>query len=167
MRDEVDWESWSPRERAVLCYIVQDGQVLLMEKQRGLGAGKVNAPGGRIEPGETEEEAAVRETEEEVLVTPLGLRRAGRLRFQFAEEDGSWGYSLEGIVFTAEGFRGEPGATEEADPFWVSLGEVPYGRMWADDALWMPRMFRGETFDGRFIFRGDEMLFHRIDFSRG
>src|SRR4051794_35353585 len=47
---EPDWAAWVPRERAVLCFIVCGGRVLLIHKKRGLGAGKVNAPGGKIEP---------------------------------------------------------------------------------------------------------------------
>ena len=46
----MDWKNWIPRERANLCFIVKDGSVLLIRKKRGLGAGKVNGPGGKIEP---------------------------------------------------------------------------------------------------------------------
>lgn len=153
----VDWNKWTPTERAVLCYIVKEGKVLLMTKKRGLGAGKVNAPGGRIEAGETPRQAAVRETEEEVLVTPHNLKEAGFLRFQFTD-----GYRLEGRVFTADDYTGTPGPTDEADPFWVPLREIPYEKMWADDILWMPAMFRGIPFHGDFLFDGDTMEWFRL-----
>ena len=64
MADRVDGPNWRPQERGVLCFIVKEGRILLIEKKRGLGAGKVNGPGGRIEKGETAEQAAVRETQE-------------------------------------------------------------------------------------------------------
>src|SRR3712207_7913941 len=32
----MDWSSWTPRERANLCFIVKDGRVLLIRKKRGL-----------------------------------------------------------------------------------------------------------------------------------
>ena len=51
--EDVDWESWIPEQRATLLFVVKDGQVLLIHKKRGLGAGKINAPGGRLDPGET------------------------------------------------------------------------------------------------------------------
>ena len=57
---EVDWSRWEPTERAVLCFVRDGDRVLLIHKKTGLGAGKVNAPGGRIDPGETAEEAAIR-----------------------------------------------------------------------------------------------------------
>jgi 8-oxo-dGTP diphosphatase len=34
--------------------------------------------------------------------------------------------------------------------------------MWADDALWLPLLMRGETFRGRFIFDGDRMVDHDL-----
>ena len=63
---EIDWTTWDAVDPATLLFVVRDGQVLLIRKKRGLGAGKVNAPGGRLDDGEMPAEAAVprrRETE--------------------------------------------------------------------------------------------------------
>ena len=51
--------------KAVLCHIVKDDKVLLIKKAKGFGAGKWNAPGGKIEPNEKPLEAAKREVLEE------------------------------------------------------------------------------------------------------
>jgi 8-oxo-dGTP diphosphatase len=153
-----DWAAWRPRETASLCFIIEDGRVLLIHKKRGLGAGKVNAPGGRLEPGETLEECAARETREEVGVTPTGLRRAGELRFQFVD-----GYSLRCAVFTASGRQGEPVETAEADPFWRRTQDIPFDRMWTDDRHWIPWMLAGRPFLGRFHFDGDRMLSGHVE----
>ena len=32
-------------------FVVQKGRILLIRKKRGIGAGKVNGPGGKFEPG--------------------------------------------------------------------------------------------------------------------
>ena len=32
-------------------FVVQGGKILLIRKKRGIGAGKVNGPGGKFEPG--------------------------------------------------------------------------------------------------------------------
>ena len=55
--DEINWETWTPDERGVIVFIIDREQkkVLLIHKKTGLGAGKINAPGGRIEKGETAE----------------------------------------------------------------------------------------------------------------
>ena len=148
-----DWARWEPDELATLLFIVRGGRVLLIEKHRGLGRGKINGPGGRIEPGETAEAAAVREVEEEVLVRPTGVRRMGELRFQFTN-----GHAIGVEVFRADGCVGEPGPTEEATPLWVALDAIPYDRMWEDDAVWLPFLLRGEPFSGRFVFDEDRML---------
>lgn len=44
---------WTPDILATLMFVVQDGKILLIRKKRGIGAGKVNGPGGKFEPGET------------------------------------------------------------------------------------------------------------------
>ena len=137
--------------------MVTDGRILLIEKHRGLGEGKVNGPGGRLEPGETPREAAIRETEEEVLVRPTGVRFAGELQFQFTS-----GFSIHVHVFRADGCIGEPGGTDEATPLWASLDRIPYDRMWEDDVVWLPLLLRRERFSGRFVFEGDRMLTHEI-----
>ncbi len=137
--------------------MVTGGRILLIEKHRGLGHGKVNGPGGRLEPGETARQAAIRETEEEVLVRPTGVRFAGELRFQFVD-----GHSIHVHVFRADGCVGEPGSTEEATPLWAPLDRIPYDRMWEDDAVWLPLLLCRERFSGDFVFDGDRMLTHQI-----
>ena len=151
--DSFGWDGWTPTERATLLFVVRDGQILLIEKHRGLGSGKVNGPGGRLEAGETPEAAAVREVEEEVGVRPTGIRPAGELRFQFIT-----GYSIQVYVFRADGHAGDPVPTPEATPFWTDLASIPYGRMWEDDAVWLPLLLRHQPFVGRFVFDGDLML---------
>jgi 8-oxo-dGTP diphosphatase len=156
--DDIDWQAWTPTEPATLVFVVRDGHVLLIHKKRGLGAGKINAPGGRIEPGETPLEGAVREMREELQVTPLGLQHAGENRFQFVD-----GYGIHVHVFRAGDCDGEPRETEEAAPLWVPLDSIPFSRMWEDDRLWVPLLLQGRRFSGRFIFDGDRMLDHAIE----
>jgi len=38
-RERVDGANWKPRERGTLCFIIENGKILLIEKKRGLGAG--------------------------------------------------------------------------------------------------------------------------------
>lgn len=153
----IDWASWSAPVHATLMFVVRDGEILLIKKKRGLGAGKINGPGGRLEPGETPREAAVRELIEEVDVEPLNPMKHGELSFIFTD-----GYSLHGTVFTATEFRGVPKESLEADPFWCSLEEIPYPRMWEDDPLWLPYLLKGAYTRGFFVFDDDVMLSKRV-----
>ncbi len=154
----MDWSKWLPQERANLCFIRRDSRVLLIRKKRGLGAGKINAPGGKIEPGETPLQAAIRETQEEIRVTPLGLRELGVLSFQFTD-----GYSLYCHVYLADDCEGEPRETEEAVPFWVEIDAIPYAEMWPDDVHWLPLALGEQRFQGFFELDGETLLRHRLD----
>ena len=150
----IDWESWTPEDIATLCFIRQAGQLLLIHKKRGLGAGKINGPGGRLDPGESPRQCAVRECQEELAITPLEPVERGLLEFQFAD-----GYRLRCHVFEAAGFSGTPVESEEAVPLWVPETDVPYDRMWADDQHWLPILLTSrDSFLGRFVFDEDRMM---------
>lgn len=155
---DVDWSGWRARDPATLVFVVQRGRMLLIRKKRGLGAGKINGPGGRFEPGETARRCALREVREELCIHPLGLEPAGENRFQFVD-----GYSIHVHVFRASGYEGRPQETEEALPLWFDVEEIPYHEMWEDDRLWVPRVLDGTWFSGRFLFDGDRMLDHALD----
>ena len=152
--EKYDWSLWKTTEEATLLFAFDGaGRVLLIHKKRGLGKGKINAPGGRLEPGESALEAAVRETREEVGLDVKNAVFRGRLFFHFVD-----GYNLLGHVFSATEWSGAPVETDEALPEWFALGGIPYARMWADDALWLPLMLAGENFVGKFVFDDDIML---------
>jgi 8-oxo-dGTP diphosphatase len=156
---DIDWTRW----RGVACtlvFVIRGGEVLLIRKQRGLGAGKINAPGGKTDPGESPLAGAIRETREEVCATPRELAWAGRNRFQFTD-----GSAIDVQVFRASALDGTPAATAEADPFWSPVERIPYGEMWEDDALWLPHLFAGREFSGRFLFDGDRMLDWAIELA--
>jgi 8-oxo-dGTP diphosphatase len=150
---DIDWASWVPDQKAALCLIIRDHEVLLIRKKTGLGAGKINMPGGRLEDGETAAEAVVRECREEVGITPIKPEKRVDLSFEFAD-----GLSLHCSAFFAYAHSGEAVETDEADPFWCDIGSIPFSEMWEDDALWIPRAMRGEHLKGVFIFDGDDML---------
>ena len=159
---QIDWDAWTPQQRATLLFVVRDGQILLIRKLRGLGAGKINGPGGRIDEGETPLMCAIREVQEELCVTPVAVGEMGVLRFQFADS-----MSILVHVFRASDCVGEPRQTDEAIPLWTPLDAIPYDSMWADDRLWLPRLLAGQPFDGWFVFDEDNMLDHRIDTPPG
>jgi len=155
---DVDWEQWTPQVRATLLFVVCGGRVLLIHKKRGLGAGKINGPGGKLEPGEAPLAGAIREVEEEIGVTPTGVEPRGEIRFQFID-----GLRLHGFVFAASGCVGEPRETDEAAPLWTAVDRIPYPRMWADDEAWLPWLLAGRCFVGRALFDGDRLLDQRFE----
>lgn len=154
---DIDWRNWQAKDPATLVFVIRDGKILLIDKKTGFGKGKVNGPGGKLEPGESPERCAVRECHEELGIHIESLRYCGQHRFQFVD-----GYSLLVWVYSAEHFTGVPTETIEARPFWAALDEIPYERMWADDHLWLPMLIRGQQFSGRWLFDGDRMLDYEL-----
>lgn len=159
--DDVDWAAWKPTIRATLLFVIRHGEVLLIHKQRGLGAGKINGPGGKIDPGESARDCAIRETFEELRITATGVEEVGELRFQFLDRT-----AIECIVFRADGYEGEPTETDEAVPLWCCLDAVPFDRMWPDDELWFPHLLAGRRFEGRCLFDDDVLLDAAIETTR-
>lgn len=132
--------------------------MLLIRKKRGLGAGKVIGPGGRLQPGESPVMAAVRETAEEVGIEVEQPALLGQLSFQFAD-----GYALLVYAFLATRYRGEVCSSDEAEPLWTPVDRIPYDEMWADDRHWLPLLLARRRFRGWFDFDGDRMLSCRLE----
>ena len=153
-----DWDRWEPTMRATLLFVRRGDEVLLIRKKRGLGAGKINGPGGRIDPGESAAECAVREVREELGITALDPIQRGELHFQFVD-----GLALFCAVFTATQFEGVPTETDEAVPRWTHVDTIPYDEMWADDRCWLPGLLAGKRFRAWFDFDGEVMLSQRIE----
>ncbi len=144
---------WVATDEATLLFVVDSGRVLLIRKKRGLGAGKINGPGGKRDGQETLQACAHREIYEELCITVTESHYRGRLRFQFID-----GYALDVSVFVATDYQGQPTETEEAVPLWFALDDIPFDEMWEDDRLWLPGVIKGASVDGRFVFDGDKLL---------
>lgn len=139
-------------------YLVRSGpdgdEVLLGEKRRGLGAGRIVGPGGKREAGETAVQTAIRETAEEIGVTidASGLEARGTIDYRFPFRP-SW--SQVSDVFVARRWVGEPTGSDELVPRWIPVDAVPYAAMWDDARYWLPAVLRGGHVDARFTFAED------------
>lgn len=100
--------------------LVRRDDLLLIQRNRAPSEGLWTLPGGRLEPGETPEQCAIRELREELGLTLYGLRplivlRHGKFRLQ---------------TFATQAWDGEiaADATEIRDWRWVrpiQLGRLP------------------------------------------
>jgi 8-oxo-dGTP diphosphatase len=102
--------------------VVTDGQgrLLMIKRGREPGAGLWSIPGGRIEPGETDAEALVREMLEETSLTVQVGRLLGQVR-----RPGLNGAVIDIRDYTATVIGGalRPG-DDAADARWVAVGEM-------------------------------------------
>lgn len=147
-----------------LLFLLKDDEVLLAMKKRGHGVGKWNAPGGKADPGENEYQAAIRECQEEIGVTPINPKLVGKIKF-YDKADPSFGHHAH--VFIANEWEGEPVETEEMRPQWFKIKDIPYKQMWQDDKLWIPIMLNGKLFEAEITVDGDTLASHDIKLVDG
>ena len=148
---------WQPDFVGTLGFVRSGDRVLLIRKKRGHGAGKLNGPGGKPEPGETPLDCVIRETEEEVGIRLTAPQLLGRFRFVDLTAS-QW----LGFAFLATRYQGSPHETDEARPHWFELHSLPLDQMWEDDRHWLPRLLEGERLEGDFLFDDGRLLAHRL-----
>lgn len=143
----------------VLC-IINDNKILLGMKKRGFGKGRWNGFGGKPDKGESVEDTAIRETEEECLVRVKKVEKVGILDFKFTHKS-EWNQQVH--FFRAEKYDGKPQETEEMKPKWFEFNDIPYDSMWPDDRYWIPIMLEGKKFKGNILFgENDSILENNI-----
>ncbi|KAG1968553.1 7,8-dihydro-8-oxoguanine triphosphatase isoform X1 [Pimephales promelas] len=143
-----------------LVLVVQPGRVLLGMKKRGFGAGKWNGFGGKVQTGETIEQAARRELLEESGLTVDTLLKIGNIKFEFIGET----ELLDVHIFRADTYKGEPTESDEMRPQWFDTDKIPFSQMWADDVLWFPLMLQKKKFLGYFKFHGHDVIVeHKLE----
>lgn len=145
---------------ATLCYPVVDDEVLLIEKQRGLGEGKLVGAGGKLEAGETPRECVFREVREELDIGIVDPEKVGEFTFRFGDENPRLVH-----VFRTDDIDGTPTESEEAVPRWYPADDLPYDRMWEDDRYWLPHLLDRQPFTAHFEFDddGEEMLEKQVE----
>lgn len=130
-----------------LC-IIRDGErILLAEKKRGFGVGFWNGYGGKVEPGETIEQALVREVREESELELVDYEKRGMMEFHLAD-----GAIKQVYIFEGTKWKGEPVETEEMKPKWFQVAEIPLDDMWPSDTFWYPKFLKREYFEGTIVF---------------
>lgn len=140
-----------------LLFLRKDDQILLAMKKRGFGAGRWNGVGGKVDQGETIEQAMVRECQEEIGVTPTTFEKVAHLDFVNDATDEPWTQDVH--VYIATAWESQPTESEEMAPKWYGLHEIPYNEMWQDDQMWLPLVLRGQKVACRFDFdRHDNII---------
>jgi 8-oxo-dGTP diphosphatase len=137
-------------------------EVLLGRKKKGLGQGQLVAPGGKLEPGESPSDAAVREVYEEVGIELQRdrLKLIGDLKYPFPHRE-EW--SQRSWVYFAEYHGGEPTESSELSPAWFPIDDLPLAEMWDDAKYWLPAALGGAFVSATFAFGLDGLTVESSD----
>ena len=99
--------------RAVSVAVIRDDRLLLVRRLREPSRGLHAFPGGRVEPGETNEQAARRELFEETGLEALDLMPIEVVTIEAKRDEVAVTYQLE--VFLARDVSGDPIAADDAE----------------------------------------------------
>jgi mutator protein MutT len=147
------------RDTTLLFLVKKDGDTItdicLAMKKRGFGMGRYNGVGGKVEQGETIEQAVKREAEEEIGVTVGTITKCAELTFTFPHKE-DWNQLVH--VYLTNTWQGEIIETEEMNPTWFAVSDIPYKTMWPDDIFWLPKVLDGEQVRAQFTFAEGDVI---------
>ena len=140
----------------VLCYIEHNDRYLMLhrtKKKDDLNAGKWLGVGGKLEPGETPEEALVREVKEETGLTLTSYTRRGLVTFVSGE------YTEYLFLFTADKFKGSLIECEEGLLKWVEKCDILSLPLWEGDAVFLSLLTQNVPyFSLKLCYDGDRLI---------
>lgn len=143
---------------AVVVFAIEDDVVLLGLRKKvseKLGQDVVAGIGGKVEEGESDEDALIRESKEEVDITPLEFELRGRINFIVPGKP-KWSQSV--AVYICTKWRGRPKETTVIKPEWYKKAKLPFANMWEDNAIWLPKVLAGETVNAVFLLDENERV---------
>ncbi len=128
-------------------------------KKRGFGQGRWNGFGGKVEKNENLEDTAKREVFEEAGIRVENIEKMGILNFSWYNKQ----ELIEVHVFKTNQFNGTIKESEEMEPKWFDIDQIPFTAMWSDDIHWIPLLLDNKKFNGIFVFDdNDQILKHKI-----
>ncbi len=142
------------KKRLTLGLLVKDNEILLGMKKRGFGKDRWNGFGGKLELGETTEQAMIREFDEEAGIKVLKAEKRGIINFEFQGNP----EILEMHIFKILEYLGHPRESDEMKPEWFNADNLPFNQMWPDDPHWYPLFRSDKKFKGDILFKDQNTI---------
>lgn len=135
-------------------FLIRGNRILLGKKIKkgGLGEGYYLGIGGKVESGESFEQAVIRETKEEIGVDVRSLEPRGAVYFYFPNKAPKEKWNFEVRLYTSEEWGGEPCESQEMVPEWFERSAIPFHTMWDDSRFWLPYILEGKSIEAHAMF---------------
>jgi|GEM_PF-2699444 len=146
---------------STLCFILdKDGRCLMQRRCRPPHRGQWNAPGGKVQEGETPTQACRREVKEETGLS-VQVQAMGRLDTLDVVTGQAWRL----YMFLSRQAQVTPVAGGEGELAWLPLGEILSGgwEVVHNIPLVLPLLLQGVAVQGKFYYRDDYL--ERYDIS--
>lgn len=148
---------------ATLCYVRSQGRTLMIhriKKQNDMHAGKWNGLGGKLEPGETPEECALREIWEESGIKVKNLHWKGFLTFpQFANQEDWYAF-----VFIADADQEMIIDSNEGELRWIPNDKILELDLWEGDRIFLPWLDQPRFFSAKFNYQDKKLVDYQVSF---
>jgi 8-oxo-dGTP diphosphatase len=131
-----------------------------VKKENDMHAGKWNGLGGKMEPGETPEECAIREIYEESGLKVKNLALKGIITFPGFYEQEDW-YTF---LFVINDFEGELIDSPEGHLAWIPGDELLDLNLWPGDRIFIPWLDEPRFFSGKFVYQEGKLIEHEVVF---
>jgi len=150
---------------ATLCYVIDKNRnstlmIHRVKKKNDYHRGKWNGLGGKFEPGESPEECAVREIEEESGLIIKNIEMKGFITFPMFDSKEDWYVFL----FTANEYEGELIGSNEGNLDWIPNEKLTELNLWEGDKYFIPWIFKEKFFSAKFIYENGNYIRHEVCF---
>ncbi|MFA8342202.1 MAG: NUDIX domain-containing protein [Rhodothermaceae bacterium] len=148
---------------ATLCYVQKENKTLMLhrvKKENDYHEGKWNGLGGKFEAGETPEECAAREIEEESGLKIKNPKLNGFISFPNFDGKNDWNV----FVFTIKEFEGELIDSPEGNLEWIENGKLFDLNLWDGDKIFMKWVFEKKFFSAKFIYGNGKFKNYQVNF---
>ena len=123
-------------------------------------AGKWNGLGGKLEPGETPEECAVREVWEESGLQVNNMLLKGIITFPAFDDQEDW-YTF---LFLIDDFVGQLIDSPEGHLQWIPNCKLLDLNLWPGDRIFIPWLDCPDFFSGKFVYQNKNFVEHGVVF---
>jgi 8-oxo-dGTP diphosphatase len=150
---------------ATLCYVIdikQNSTLMIhrVKKENDYHEGKWNGLGGKFEQGESPEECAIREIEEESGLKVKSVNMKGFITFPLFDGKEDWYVFL----FTTNDFEGKLIDSPEGNLAWVPNDKLTELNLWDGDKYFIPWLFQDKFFSAKFNYKDGKYIDYQVNF---